>query len=111
MIPNEVKAAGSGAVAVFRQVMSKYGDAGYRFALMCALKSPPGANTDREFTEGHGHGGWLNDVGPIRRKRILAAAAKLGINTSAKIYKSGLGKPEDPSAWIESKADILRVAR
>lgn len=110
-IPNEVKAAGSGAVAVFRQIMSKYGDAGYRFALMCALRKAPLANTDREFTEGDNHGRWLDQMGPIRRKRLLAAAKKLGIDPAARIYKSGLGKPEDPRAWIESKADILRVAR
>lgn len=83
----------------------------HRGAEMLALQQAPRANTDREFTQGHNHGGWLNEVGPIRRKRLLAAAQKLGINPNARIYKSGLGPPSDPRAWVEGKADIVRVCQ
>lgn len=103
-IPHEVSAAGSGAVAVFEQVMQKYGDAGYRFALMCALKAPPGANTEREFFHGDNHGAYLEQMGPWRRARVLAMAKAQGVNPNSAVYKTGLG-------FIDSKADIVKLAR
>lgn len=110
-IPAEVVERGPRAVEIFRNVIRKNGEGAYRGAVMLALQEPPRANTDREFTMGDEHGGWLNSVGPLRRKRLLAAARKLGIDPAARIYKSGLGPPTDPRAWIESRGDILRTAR
>lgn len=57
---------------------------------------------------------WLNDLTPDNRHRVLSIAKKAGINTSGKYYQSGLADhrgPGDPAAWIDSAADIKRVAQ
>lgn len=103
-VPEEVQARGPQAIEIFQNVIRKNGEGAYRGALMLALQEPPRANTEREFFEGHNHGAYLEDMGPIRRKRILAEAKKLGINPNSCVYKSGLG-------FIDNKADMLRIAK
>lgn len=109
--PLEVQERGSQAVAIFQNVIRKNGAGAYRGAVMLALQEPPRANTEREFFEGRTHGGFMSDASSFRQKKILAAARKAGIDPSAKVHISGLGPPSDPSAWVDSKADILRVCQ
>lgn len=81
------------------------------FAAMLALKSPPGAKSDREFVRDFAHGKQFDKMGRASRNYILGSAKKAGININGKIYKSGLGKPSDPLAWVSDSGDVLRTAK
>lgn len=81
------------------------------FAAMLALRTPPGSKTDREFVRDFGHGKQFDKMGRASREYILGAAKKAGINISGKIFKSGLGPPSDPLAWVSDSSDVLRTAR
>jgi hypothetical protein len=84
------------------------------FAEMCALRQPPGTKgTDRTLMEGRYNGEWLDDMPPHQARRILRQAKEAGIDTTGKFYMSGLADKRshmDPEAWIDSAADIKRVA-
>jgi hypothetical protein len=112
-VPASVKAAGREAESHYLN-MIRDGQTP-RFAEMCALQCPPGLRgTDRAVMQGRLNMEWLSEVSPDNRRRILAAAKKAGINTSGKYYQSGLADsrgPADPAAWIDSAADIKRVAK
>lgn len=86
-----------------------------RFAEMCALRTPPGVRgTDRAVMQGRLNGEWLDQIPKHHAQRILAEARQAGINTSGKYYQSGLADkrgPADPAAWIDSAADIKKVAQ
>lgn len=83
----------------------------HSFAEILATRSFPGIKTDAVFNEGkfsgqstgecRPHGTWL---------RQQAEAA--GVSTSGKWYCSGLASfPGDPTAWVDSRGDVLRIAR
>lgn len=60
------------------------------------------------------NGQWLDQMPPHQARRILAEAKAAGISTSGKYYQSGLADkrgPADPAAWIDSAADIKKVAQ
>mgnify|MGYP006269428287 CR=1 FL=1 len=85
-----------------------------RFAEMCALAQPPGTKgTDRAFMEGRYAGSWLGEMhGPMAR-RMTEEARAAGINISGKFYMGGLADRRghrDPAAWVDSVADVRRVA-
>jgi len=84
------------------------------FALMCSLGQPPGyRGTDRTLMEGKYNAGWLDEMPPHQARRILREAKAAGIDTTGKFYMSGLADKrmhQDPEAWIDSAADIKRVA-
>lgn len=111
--PVSIQQAGPEAASHYRKML-KDGQSPL-FAEMCALRCPPGVRgTDRAVMQGRYNMEWLNDLSPDNRHRVLAAAKKAGINTSGKYYQSGLADsrgPADPAAWIDSAADIKRVAQ
>lgn len=112
-VPSSVLRAGGNAVAHYRKMI--LAGQSPRFAEMCALQCPPGVRgTDRAVMQGRYNMEWLNDLSPANQKRVLAAAKKAGISTSGKYYQSGLADhrgPADPAAWIDSAADIKKVAQ
>lgn len=112
-VPSSVLRAGEHAVSHYRK-MIRDGQSS-RFAEMCALQCPPGVRgTDRAVMQGRYNMEWLSDLSPANRKRVLEEAKKAGINTSGKYYQSGLADhrgPADPAAWIDSAADIKKVAQ
>lgn len=86
-----------------------------RFAEMCALQQPPGVRgTDRAFMQGRSNQEWLDDMPKDHADRILREARQSGISVSGRYYMSGLADKRghrDPAAWVDSIADITKVAR
>lgn len=112
-IPLEVEARGCVAASIYRKCIAEgYGE---KWAEMCALQQPPGLRgTDRTLMEGKTNQQWLDDMPAKQAKRILAEAKRAGISTAGKFYMSGLADKrghKDPDAWVDSVADVKRVAR
>lgn len=86
-----------------------------RWAEMCALQQPPGTQgSDRAFMERRYNQEWLSDMPPHQARRILREAKAAGIDTTGKFYFSGLADRRghtDPEAWVDSRADVERVAK
>jgi hypothetical protein len=86
-----------------------------RFAEMCALQVAPGTRgSDRAFMQGRYNGEFFNNMPPPLARRLIREARAAGINVSGKFYMGGLADKRahrDPAAWIDSVADIKRVAR
>jgi hypothetical protein len=85
------------------------------WAIMCALQQPPGTRgTDRAFMQGRYANEWMQHQPEALTRRMLGDAKKAGINTSGKFFMGGIADRRghcDPEAWVDSTADILRVAK
>lgn len=76
---------------------------------MLAAGQAPMSRTDREFLEGHCNGSQFQDT-PHIGNFYRAEAAKRGVNTTGKVYLSGLAAyPGDPRAWVSDRGDVQRV--
>lgn len=88
---------------------------GERFAEMAALQQPPGTRgTDRAFMEGRLHGNWMDTMPKHIANKMLSEARAAGISTTGKFYMGGLADGRghrDPAAWVDSAADVLKVAK
>lgn len=86
----------------------------HKWAEMCALQQPPGTKgTDRAWMQGRYNNQQLDQMPPDHARNILTLARRAGINPNGKYYSSALADkrgPADPSAWVDSTADIKRVA-
>lgn len=112
-VPSSVTLAGPAAVQHYLS-MIKDGQSP-KFAEMCAVQTPPGVRgTDRAVMQDRYNMQWLDKMSPHLAKQIVGRAKKAGINIEGKYYQSGLADargPADPAAWIDTAADIKRVAR
>lgn len=112
-VPSSVQVAGAEAVRHYLKMILD--GQSPRFAEMCATQTPPGVRgTDRAVMQGRYNGEWLDQMPPSQAKRILSEAKAAGISTEGKYYQSGLADkrgPADPMAWIDSAADIKKVAQ
>jgi hypothetical protein len=82
----------------------------HRFAKMCALRDPPGTKgTDKAFLQGRHSGAQFDGMKKSDAEYILAQARKAGINPTGKTYQSGLGKYNDPLAWVTGVGDVKRA--
>lgn len=85
-----------------------------RLAEMLALQQPPALKgTDRSFMQGRMNNEQLNAMPSDHAQNIVALAKRAGISVSGKYYASGLADhrgPADPEAWVDSAADVKRVA-
>jgi hypothetical protein len=110
-VPQEVSDLGPEAVDTYARALP-YGE---RWALMVATQTPPGTRgTDRAFMEGRLNDQWLDDMPKRQAERMLREARAAGINPHGKTYVGGLADQRahrDPEAWVDSTADVLRVAR
>lgn len=110
-IPQEVLDLGKDAERTYLDAIPF----GERWALMVATRTPPGTRgTDRSFMEGRLNDQWLDDMPKRQAQRILTEARAAGISTAGKQYVGGLADlraHKDPEAWVDSTADVLRVAR
>lgn len=110
-VPREVSDLGQEAIASYERALP-YGE---RWALMVATQTPPGTRgTDRAFMEGRLNDQWLDDMPKRQADRMLKEARAAGINPHGKTYVGGLADQRahrDPEAWVDSTADVLRVAR
>ena len=78
-------------------------------AEMLATRSSPGVKSDAVFNEGK-FSLETGRIGPqeLWRKEQAEAA---GVSTAGKWYCSGLDSfPGDPTAWVDSRGDVLRIA-
>lgn len=111
LVPPQVSEAGYAAVEAYKAALP-YGE---RWAEMVALRTPPGTRgTDRAFNQGRLNQEQFDDMPKKMAQRIIREAAAAGINTNGKQYCAGLADKRaycDPEAWIDSTADIVRVAR
>lgn len=111
-LPIEIRQAGPAVVAMYESLLSQ--GYGQKWAEMCALQQPPGVKgTDRMFMERRANQEWLDDMPPDMARKILREAKAAGISTSGKFYMSGLADKRahcDPAAWVDSIADVKRVA-
>lgn len=86
-----------------------------RWAEMCALQQPPGTRgTDRAFMEGRYANEWMSVQPKHVTARMIREARASGITTSGKFFMGGIADRRghcDPEAWVDSTADILRVAK
>lgn len=86
-----------------------------RFAEMCALQVPPGTRgTDRAFMQGRANGQFFDDMPAPLARRMIREARAAGISVEGKFYMGGLADKRghrDPCAWIDSVADIKKVAQ
>lgn len=112
-LPDSIRQAGPAAARMYRRLRRE--GHGHRWAEMCSLQRPPGAKgTDRAVMQGRYAEGWLDEMPADQATRITREARAAGINISGKYYCSGLADRRghrDPAAWIDSAADIKRVAR
>lgn len=110
-IPKEVLRLGREACATYERALPH----GERWAVMCATQTPPGTRgSDRAFMEGRLNQQWLDDMPKKQANTILREARAAGINVTGKVYMGGLADQRahrDPMAWVDSTADIKRVAR
>lgn len=110
-VPSEIQAMGAEAVATFGRLSSEYG---HRWAEMVVLRQPPGLKgVDRTLMEGRYNGEWLNEMRPDMASKIVREAKAAGISPSGRFYCSSIADERahcDPAAWIDSAADIKKVA-
>lgn len=111
-VPENIRQAGMDAIRMYTRLLSE--GLGHRWAEMCALQQPPGVKgTDRAVMQGRYAEQWLDDMPTDQARRITREARAAGINISGKYYCSGLADKRghcDPAAWIDSAADIKKVA-
>lgn len=112
-LPPDIAAASEQVKAHFLKMIAEGQTS--KWSEMCALQMPPGVKgTDRAVMQDRLNGQWLDKMPKKHAKRILDDAKHSGISTSGRYYMSGLADkrgPGDPQAWIESSADILKVAK
>jgi hypothetical protein len=48
---------------------------------------------------------------PMNRERIVKIAEKAGVRTNGKFYVGGLGRYNDPAAWVSTYDDALSVCK
>lgn len=110
-IPLQVRDAGPDAVQTYKAALP-YGE---KWAVMCALQIPPGTKgTDRAFNQDRLCQQQFDDMPKLMAQRMLREARAAGISTTGKQYIGGLADKRahrDPEAWVDSTADIVRVAR
>ena len=81
-----------------------------RFAAIAACQRAPGTKgSDRAFNE-HARRR-MDRMHATNQERILGIAKRAGINTQGKYYVGGLGRYNDPAAWVSTTDDILSVAK
>jgi len=111
-IPPEIECSGPDVQKHYRK-MIRNGQTP-AFAAMCALRQPPGLKgVDRTFMQGRMNNEQFDSMPADHARNILTIAKRAGINPNGKFYSSGLADkrgPADPEAWVDSVADVQRVA-
>lgn len=112
-LPPEIAAAPEHAQAHYRKMIAD--GQSVQFALMCSLQQPPGTSgSDRAFMEGRLSGNWMDELPKRQANWMVKEARAAGINPTGKYYLSGIADKRghlDPEAWVDSVADVKRVAK
>lgn len=112
-VPSHIARAGTQVASMYAKLLSE--GYGHKWAEMCALQCPPGVRgADRTFMQSRYNQQWLDEMPAHQAKHLLSEARAAGVNVSGKVYMSGLADkrgPRDPAAWVDSVADIKKVAK
>ena len=113
-IPDEVLAHGESAVSIYLTSIGQGESAGW--ALMCALRSPPGLRgTDSINFAGTKSGNPFPNMPESLRQHYIKQCRKHGVSFEGKVYKTGLVRPGygglrmDPEALVDSTADVKKL--
>ena len=82
----------------------------HRMAEMLATRTFPGVKTDSIFNEGK----FSSDRGKVGPEEVWLReqAEAAGVSTNGRWYCKGLASfPGDPTAWVDGRGDVLRIAR
>lgn len=111
-IPENIRSRGAEAVAMYAKLRSE--GLSHKWCEMCVFRQPPGVRgTDRSYMHGRYNNQQLDAMPPDHARNIVTLARRAGINPSGKYYASSLADhrgPADPAAWVDSTADVKRVA-
>lgn len=112
-LPPEIASSTAEVRAHYRSMLAQ--GLSEAWALMCALQQPPGTRgTDRAFMQGRYANEWMKNQPKALTERMLRDAKAAGISTSGKFFMGGIADRRghcDPEAWVDSTADIVRVAK
>lgn len=93
----------------FRYARMRFSGESHNMAEMLATRTFPGVKTDAVFNNGK-FSGDSGKIGP-QQLWLKQQAEAAGVSTNGKWYCSGLADfPGDPTAWIDSRNDVLRIA-
>lgn len=80
------------------------------FAHMCVSRESWSVrNSDKAFNEGQRRK--MSNMTENNRDRMVEIARKAGINTNGKYYVGGLGRYNDPHAWVSTADDVIDVCK
>lgn len=112
-VPESIRKLGAVASAEYVKLRSE--GLSHKWCEMVILRQPPGVKgTDRSFMEGRYNNQQLDAMPKDHAQNVVTLARRAGINISGKYYASGLADgrgPADPAAWVDSTADVKRIAR
>lgn len=113
MIPEHIAELGQDAARRYETALAS--GASEAFADMVAHQVAPGTKgSDRAFMEGRLDGNWMDGMPKPLAQRMVRQARAAGINTTGRFYMGGLADKRahlDPHAWVDSVADVKRVAK
>tara|TARA_Y100000361_G_scaffold148573_1_gene161593 strand:- start:88 stop:642 length:555 start_codon:yes stop_codon:yes gene_type:complete len=93
----------AGRVDFYEHLISEGNNPG--FAAMLAMQRPAGAKgTERAFLEGQQH--WADSLSYNCAEALHRIAKESGISTQGKKYIGGIGRPNDPMAWVSTQDDV-----
>lgn len=112
VVPRNIREAGRAAEEHYVKLRSQ--GMSHKWCEMCALQQPPGVKgTDRAWMQDRLNNQQFDRMPKDHAQSIVTLAKRAGINPSGKFYSSGLADhrgPADPMAWVDSTADVKRVA-
>jgi len=77
--------------------------------MFVSRQAPIMGESERSFCETRHR--CMGNMDPHNRKKILEIAKQSGINTHGKYYMGGLGRYNDPQAWVSSVEDAKAVCK
>lgn len=112
-VPKYIRDAGEEVAVMYARLRSE--GHSHKWAEMCALQQPPGLKgTDRAWMQGRYNNQQLDQMPADHARNVIAMAKRAGINPTGKFYAGSLADrrgPADPAAWVDSVADVKRVAK
>lgn len=110
MIMEAIEAGISTPAELDHYLLCRSNGCNHNLAACFAKRSFPGVKTDAVFNEGKFSGQSTGECS-ARGVWLRTQAEACGVSTTGKWYCSGLASfPGDPTAWVDSRGDMLRIA-
>lgn len=111
-VPENIRSKGRDAAEMYVKLRSE--GLSHKWCEMVILQKPPGVRgTDRAYMHGRYNNQQLDEMPKDHAQNIVTLARRAGINPSGKYYSAAIADhrgPADPAAWVDSTADVKRVA-